>query len=69
MSDILDFAGENGLVDPQQKKMMACGPPTPSSKLYIRPPTPTYLYQCNFKHDTIINLHACAVNNWQHVRL
>ena len=68
MSAIVDFAWENGLVDPQQKKIDGL---PPSSKPYIRFPTPTYLYQCNNMSNLIqyINMHACAVNNWQHVRL
>ena len=65
---IFDFAGGNGLVDTQQKKNDDL---PPSSKPYIRPPHPHTLIsiQQYIKHDTIINLHACAVNSWQHVRL
>ena len=44
MSVIVDFAGENELVDPQQNKIDDL---PPSSKPYICPPTPTHLYQCN----------------------
>ena len=39
MSVIVDFVGENGLVDHQQKKVDGL---PPSSKPYIRPPTHTH---------------------------
>ena len=57
MSVIVDFAGENGLVDPQQKKIDDL-PPT--SKRYICPPTPTHLYQCNNISDMIL-LSTCTL--------
>ena len=57
MSVIVDFAGESGLVDPQQKKN---NDPPPSSKPYIRPPTPTHLYQCNNISNMIL-LSTCTL--------
>ena len=57
MSVIVDFAGEMGLVGPQQKKFNGL---PPSSIPYIRPPTPTHLYQCNNISNMIL-LSTCTL--------
>ena len=57
MSVIVDFAGESGLVDPQKKKIDDL---PPNSKPYIRPPTPTHLYQCNNISNMIL-LSTCML--------
>ena len=57
MSVIVDFTGESGLVDPQQKKIDDL---PRSSKPYIRPPTPTHLYQCNNISNMIL-LSTCTL--------
>ena len=67
MSVIVDFARKSGLVDPQQKKMMT-HPPL-ANLIFVPHPHTLISMQQYIKHDTIINLHACAVNNWQHVKL
>ena len=57
MSVIVDFAGENGLVDRQKKKFDGL---PPSSIPYIRPPTPAQLYQCNNISNMIL-LSTCTL--------
>ena len=64
---IFDFAGGNGLVGTQQKKLMTY--PPLANLIFVPHPHTLISMQQYIKYDTIINLHACAVNNWQHVRL
>ena len=54
---IFYFEGGNGLIDTQPKKNDDL---PPSSKPYIRPPTPTHLYQCNNISNMIL-LSTCTL--------